>query len=365
MQQRIERLRTELSEKGLPAILVGAPSNRRYLSGFSGSYGWLLVTQAGCYIFTDSRYRLQAGHEAPGFTLREVVNPGKGMPQLLAALAREQGIAHLAFEAGHTTVADYGRLAAALGEGVELVPTEGLIEGLREIKDEQEMATLRRAIAITDEAIEAVIPRLRPEHTELQAAQMLDDKMKELGAQAPSFSIIVAAGPNAAQPHHHPGDETLGEGRTIVIDMGALLDGYHADLTRTIVLGQPDQRFWEIYDIVLEAERQAIAGIRPGVLAHEIDALARDVIAAAGYGDHFGHGLGHGVGLDIHEGPSLRWVLPGGSSAPLQAGMITSIEPGIYLAGWGGIRIEDLILVTPEGHETLSHASKLHETRTS
>jgi Xaa-Pro aminopeptidase len=359
MQQRVDRLRAALAELGLPALLVGAPSNRRYLSGFSGSYGWLVVTSSASFILTDSRYRLQSANESPDFNLCEIVNPGRAMPDLVKEICGELGIDRLGFEASHMSVAEHSRVAAALGDAVELVPTEGLIEGLRALKDAAEVATLRRAIAITDEVFEAVAPRLRPDHTESEAAWMIEKEMRERGAGSASFSIIVGAGLNAAHPHHHPGDETLGEGRTIVIDMGALVDGYHADLTRTIVLGEPDSRFWEIYDIVLEAEKKAIAGIRPGILAHELDALARDHISAAGYGDCFGHGLGHGVGLDIHEGPSIRWVQPDATSQPLQAGMVTTIEPGIYIPDWGGVRIEDVVLVTENGHEVLSKAVKL------
>ena len=359
MQHRVERLRALLAEKGLPALLASAPSNRRYLSGFTGSYGWLVVTLTEAFILTDSRYRLQAAQESPGFTLREVVNPGKAMPDVVKQIAADMGLKRLAFEAAHLTVAEHGRLAATLGGAVELAPTEGLVEQLREIKDEAEMALLRRAMAITDEVFEEITPRLRPDHTELEAAWMIEQAMRQRGADGPSFAIIVAAGSNAAHPHHRPGNDTLGEGRTIVIDMGALVGGYHADLTRTVVIGEPDERFWAIYHIVLEAQQKAIAGIGPGALAHEVDALARDHITAAGYGDCFGHGLGHGIGIDIHEGPSVRWVLPGETSAPLQPGMVTTIEPGIYIEGWGGVRIEDVALVTPRGHEVLTHAAKL------
>jgi len=187
---------------------------------------------------------------------------------------------------------------------------------------------------------------------------MLEVAMRVGGAEAVAFPIIVAAGPNGAQPHASAGDTPLGSGRPIVIDMGARVDGYHADLTRTIVLGEPDARFRELYAIVRDAQARTIAGLRPGLPAHEADALARDYIAAAGYGEHFGHGLGHGVGLNIHEGPSLRRSATG-SSAPLRPGMVTSVEPGIYLEGWGGIRIEDLVLITEGGCEVLSQAPKL------
>lgn len=361
MSQRLKLLRAAMSEKGLPAMLIGAASNRRYLSGFSGSYGWLAITSSAAYLLTDSRYLIQAGQEAPVYNVRQLINPGPGLPERLLGIAGEQDLKQVGFEAAHMSVAEHARLLEAVEGQLELVPVEGLIEGLREIKDEAELAVMRRAIALTDRVIETVTARLLPDHSERQAAWMIEQAMREGGAEGTAFPIIVAAGPNAALPHHHPGDEPLGANRPIVIDMGARIDGYNADLTRTVVLGKPDKRFWTIYHTVLEAQQRAIAGLRPGLLAHEADALARDFIAAAGYGDHFGHGLGHGIGLDVHEGPSVRWTQPGGTSAPLQPGMVTSIEPGIYLEDWGGVRIEDLVLITESGCEVLSAAPKLHE----
>ncbi|HMQ30928.1 MAG TPA: Xaa-Pro peptidase family protein [Chloroflexaceae bacterium] len=358
MDHRLTRLRAALAERALPALLVSAPANRRYLSGFSGSYGYLLVTPAEAVLFTDGRYTLRASREAPAVSVRQVVNPGRPFPALLAEAAAELGLASLAFEAAHMSVAEHNALAAALGAGVELAPAEGVVEALREQKDAEELATLRRAIAITDAAFTAVAERLAPETTEREAAWMLEVAMRVGGADDVAFPIIVAAGPNGAQPHATPGDEPLGAGRPIVIDMGARLGGYHADLTRTIVLGEPDARFGELYALVREAQARAVAGLRPGLPAHEADALARDQIAAAGYGEQFGHGLGHGVGLNIHEGPSLRRSATG-TSAPLRPGMVTSVEPGVYLEGWGGIRIEDLVLITEDGCEVLSRAPKL------
>ncbi len=358
MSHRLTRLRAALVEGDLPALLVSAPANRRYLSGFTGSYGWLLVTPAAAILFTDGRYTIRAGREAPAFALRQVINPGRPFPTLLAEAAAELGLARVAFEAAHTSVAEHNALVAALAGAVELAPTEGLVEALRELKDADELSMLQRAVAITDAAFSAVVERLTPETTERQAAWMLEVAMRVGGADDVAFPIIVAAGPNGAQPHASAGDEPLGSGRPIVIDMGARLGGYHADLTRTIVLGEPDARFREIYAIVLGAQAQVLAGLRPGLPAHAADALARDHIAAAGYGEQFSHGLGHGVGLNIHEGPSLRRSLSG-SSAPLQTGMVTSVEPGIYLEGWGGVRIEDLALITDEGCTVLSRAPKL------
>jgi len=361
LHDRLSRLRSALGERGLPALLVSGAANRRYISGFSGSNGALLVTAGAALLFTDGRYTIQAGRESPAFELREIVNPGRPLADLLVEAAAELGLNQVAFEAAHLSVAEhYGLARAMFNSPVELEPAEGVVEALREVKDADELATLRRAVAITDAAITAVIAQLRPETSERQAAWALEVAMRERGADALSFPIIVAAGPNAAQPHAQPGDEPLGVGRPIVIDMGALVDGYHADLTRTICLGQPDPKFQQIYAIVLEAQRRVLAGLRPGLRCNAADALAREHIAAAGYADNFGHGLGHGVGLDIHEGPSLRRAASGKeqSGPRLQAGNVTSVEPGIYIPGWGGVRIEDLALITEDGCEVLSQAAK-------
>lgn len=359
MVERIESLRATMAEQGLPALLVGSPINRRYLSGFTGSYGWLLVTATQAFLFTDSRYLLQAAQEAPGFDVRQLVEPGKALPDWLVEIASQLGIDRCGFEAEHTTFAEHADLAAGLAGHLELHPTSGVVEQLRTIKDDSELAVMRRAIALTDQVMQDVIARLRPTHTEREAAWMLEKALREGGAERPSFPIIVAAGPNAAQAHHRPSDDLLGEGRPIIIDMGAHIDGYNADLTRTIILGDADERFWTVYDTVLAAQRLALAGLRPGMQAHEVDALARDHITAHGYGDDFGHGLGHGIGMEVHEFPFVRWTSPGGSSPTLQVGMLTSIEPGIYLEGWGGVRIEDLVLVTADGCEILSTAPKI------
>jgi Xaa-Pro aminopeptidase len=358
MEHRLRRLRAALAATDLPGLIVGAPANRRYLSGFTASYGWLLITEGHAVVLTDSRYIIQARHEAPGFAVRQIVSPGKTLVDIVLELCRETGLDRLGFEAGHTTIAEHGRLAAGLGDVVALRPTEGLIEGLRMVKDEAEIALMRRAIAITDAVMDAVTPQLRPGHTERQAAWLFEQALREAGADGPSFPVIVAAGHHAALPHHRPGHDTLGEGRAIIIDMGARLDGYNADLTRTVVIGQPDERFRAIHATVLDAQQRAIAGVRPGVRAHQIDAIARDAITAAGHGEHFGHGTGHGIGIDVHEAPFLRWTTPGGTSLPLEAGMIFSIEPGIYVEGWGGVRIEDLVLVIGDGCEVLSRAVK-------
>lgn len=362
LHQQLSRLRSAMHERGLPALFISAPANRRYMSGFSGSNGALLITDEAAWLFTDGRYVIQAKHEAPAFTLREIINPTHPLAMLLAEAITELDIRHMGFEAAHMSVAEHRMLTKVLAHTpVELMPVEGMIEALREVKNSEELTTLRQAIAITDAAITTLIPQLQPEMTERQVAWMLEVAMRERGADALSFPIIVAAGPNSALPHARPGNDQLGEGRPIVIDMGALVGGYHADLTRTICLGEPDAQFWTIYEIVLEAQRRVLAALRPGLRCNAADALARDHITAAGYGSTFSHGLGHGVGLDIHEGPSLRRTTPGHeqSGPRLQIGNVTSVEPGIYLEGWGGVRIEDLALITTDGCEVLSRAPKL------
>lgn len=361
MTDRIKLLRALLKEQGLPAILINSAVNRRYLSGFTGGAGWLLITPEHAFLFTDSRYTLQAAAEAPAFSVHQVVNPGKTIAEWLVEVAAQYGIPEMGFEAAHTSFAEHADLTKGIAGAFGLRPAAGLVEQLRTIKDDAELAAMRKAIDLTDYVMETVIAQLRPEHSELDAAWMFEKALREGGAERPSFPIIVAAGPNAAQAHHRPCDDKLGVGRSIIIDMGAHINGYNADLTRTIILGDADERFWTIYNTVLAAHQRAIDGVRAGVHAHEVDALARDYIASAGYGDKFGHGLGHGIGMEVHEFPFVRWTSPGGTSPLIQPGVVTSIEPGIYIEGWGGVRIEDLVLVTAEGCEVLSHAAKIHQ----
>ncbi|MGQ9480816.1 M24 family metallopeptidase [Chloroflexus sp.] len=359
MTNRLQQLRAVLAARELPAILLTAPTSRRYISGFTGSAGALLVSAEAAFLLTDGRYLIRAAAEAPHFTLREVRPPARPMTALIADLASELGIKRLGFEATVMTVAEHRQYTAALGDTIELVPTENIVEELRMVKDESEIALLRRAAAITDAALAAVLPSLIPTMTEREAAWRLEVALHDLGAEGPSFPIIVAAGRNSACPHHTPGDDVLGEGQPIIIDMGARFDGYHADLTRTIVLGQPDDTFRAVYAATLKAQQAAMQALRPGLPWSEADAIARRVIGEAGYAEGIAHSLGHGVGLVIHEAPWLRITAPDAPpSPPLQAGMVTSIEPGIYLSEWGGVRIEDLTLITTDGYEVLSQAPK-------
>lgn len=359
---RLTGLRAALAATGADALLVSQPENRRYLSGFTGSAGWLLIsaaegeTAAGevrkPMIATDFRYYGQVRLECPGYELVELKGPLSGaLPEMLLAA----GVNRLAFEADHLTYADYETCAAATS-GIEWVPTKGLVMELRSRKDAAEIEATRRAIALGDEALAAALAGARPGMTERELAWNIESYMRTHGAEAPAFDIIVACGLNGARPHAHASDARLVAGEPIVIDMGAKVDGYCSDLTRTVCFGQPNDpdKFWEVYNTVLRAQMAAEAMLRPGVTGPQGDAAARDVIAAAGYGDYFGHGLGHGVGLFIHELPRLART----STDVLVPGQFVTVEPGIYLPDWGGVRIEDMVLITEDGVEILSRASK-------
>lgn len=360
--RRIECVRASLREQKIEAFWVSSITNCHYVSGFSGSTGALFITQHEAYILTDFRYRTQVAQECPLFTLHQIISGKETVPQAIAKLAAERNIQRLAFESDRVSFSTYQKLGEALKEqeayqtqAPELVPTENIVDTLREIKDNDEMAHLRQAIAITDEALASILPQLTPELTEREVAWRIEVALHTHGAEGISFPIIVAAGPHAAMPHAQPTTNQLGTGRPIIIDMGARYHNYHADLTRTVVLGEPDTHFWNVYETVKKVQEHAIANIRAGMTGAEADAIARDKMTAAGYGnDAFGHGLGHGVGLDIHEEPRLK----PGIEKQLRAGTVFSIEPGIYLEGWGGVRIEDLVLLSQHGCTPLSQASK-------
>jgi Xaa-Pro aminopeptidase len=359
-QQRLNDVRAHMQQQEIAAILITNPTNRQYISGFSGTAGSLLVTPTTALLFTDFRYHTQAPRQAPAFTLHTISHE-KPLSKQLPALVAELGLTTLCFEAEHWTVAYHETMQDSFATYTQehhhhtaLLPTKGVVEAMRERKYADELAIIRQAVAITDETLAAVVPHLQPDHTERQVAWLLERTMRERGADGVAFPIIVAAGTNAAMPHAQPGDSPLGSGQPVIIDMGATYRHYHADLTRTIVLGAADERFWNVYQTVLAAQEHALATIRPGLSGHDADMLARTSITDAGQGEYFGHGLGHGVGLDIHEGPRLGSQ----SEHTLQAGSVFSVEPGIYLPEWGGVRIEDLVVLHEDGCEVLSQASK-------
>jgi Xaa-Pro aminopeptidase len=348
--ERLSRVRAAFDEWGVDGVLISNPSNRRWLSGFTGSAGWLLILRDAAWLATDFRYWEQAAHQAPDYAVHQM-----GEQRKISETVREVAAGcTIGVEATHLTLQAFADLEAV--ESVSWKALAETVEPMRAVKTEDELATIRRAAAITD-TVAARIPELvRLGMTESELAWLVERSLREEGAEGIAFDVIAASGPNAALPHHHPGDRQLQERDALIIDMGAQVGGYKSDLTRTFYLGAtPDEQFREVYDLTYRAHQAAIAGIRPGISGVAADALARDVIAAAGHAAHFGHGLGHGVGIDIHEAPRFSPVSPTTALAP---GMVVTVEPGVYIPGWGGVRIEDLVLVTDGGVELLSRAPK-------
>ena len=355
MIERATQLAAQLPERELDALLISAPENRRYLSGFTGSAGYLLVTPQRQVLFTDSRYTEQAGNQSPHF---EVIQTQPGLDWLLDML-KETGARKVGFESDDMTVASYNRVLGAIKEdealnGASLIATSGITDELRVFKDREELVELQKAIDASDRAMEAVCPTIQAGMTEKEVAWRMEMAMREFGADNISFDTIVASGPNGAMAHHRADDTIIQAGEPIVIDMGAQVNGYCSDITRTVVVGEPDEMFHKIYGIVLGAQLTAINTVRPGLTGEECDALSRDIIAEAGYGDNFGHSLGHGVGLAVHEHPRVG---PKAENT-LKPDMVFTVEPGIYLSGWGGVRIEDIVILGDEGATPLSKAGK-------
>lgn len=348
---RLTNLRTRLPELGVDAILISQPENRRYLSGFTGSAGLLLVTPDRAVLATDFRYYEQVGREAPAWELARVTTTAA---QLLGDLLT--GVPRLGFESQHITVDQLATWSQA-APGVEWVPLKDTVEMLRAVKDETEIAAIRRAVALTDAALAHGLAVVHPGMTELELAWKIESYMRSHGASKVAFDLIVASGPNGALPHAHPGEQVVQAGQPIVFDLGCTVNGYCSDLTRTVCLGQPaaGQKYLDVWHLVLAAQQAAEAGIRAGLTGIEADLLARDVITAAGYGDQFGHGLGHGVGLAVHEKPGAGRL----STDTLEAGMTLTVEPGVYLPGEFGVRIEDLVVIGHDGVEILSGAPKV------
>jgi Xaa-Pro aminopeptidase len=349
---RVELLRGRLQSAGLDGLLVSQPENRRYLSGFTGSAGWLLISAEQAMLATDFRYYEQATLESPLF---ELVKLGSGLPQSLAGTLQRTSIRRLGFESDHATFNDVQAWSKS-APSYEWVPVQGVVEGLRAVKDPEEVAEIREAVSLADAAFVDAAEHLRPGITELELAWRIETFMRTHGAEGVSFELIVAGGPNGARPHARATRAPLPLGEPIVIDIGARVNGYCSDLTRTVCLGQPNDpgRFWEIFTTVLRAQQAAEAAIRPGLTGEEVDAVARDLISEAGYAEFFGHGLGHGVGLAIHEEPRASRTNP----SALVAGNVLTIEPGIYLPGWGGVRIEDMVHLSETGADVLSAAPK-------
>jgi Xaa-Pro aminopeptidase len=355
-------IRELLPAHEIDALLVSGPENRRYLSGFTADdpdWGVLLITPEAALLITDFRYRDWARQEVPDF---EVLIYKVDLGETLGERLKDLQVHRLGFEAAHLTYRQHQRLTQAVTDaGVEVAwqPMEGLVEGLRQIKTGEELAVMRRALALTETVMRQVAAELAPGQTERQVAWEIEKRLREGGAEDMAFPPIVAAGPNSARPHHHPGDYALKNGEPIIIDMGAKIDGYCSDMTRTFIIGPADDHFRKIYSLVRQAQARAEAGLKAGLDSLVGDGLAREVIAAAGYGEAFGHSLGHGVGLAVHETPNLS---PSEARrGPLPAGCVLTVEPGIYLTGWGGVRLEDMVLLHPEGAEVLNQPGYFYE----
>ncbi len=354
---RFKKLRQELIAREVDGMLISQSENRYYLSGCSGFDGYLLITAEETILATDFRFVEQVKRESPGFTLFEI----KGrMATWFSDLVASLNIRSLGFESADITFSFHTELTGILKNtkpALALVPLTGVVEKLRAVKEPGEIAFIQKAAEISDKAIETVTANLKPGVTEMEVAWHLEKTMREMGSQSMPFEVIVGAGPNGALPHAKPSGYRIQTGEPIVIDLGARYQGYSSDLTRTVCIGQPDALFSKIYGIVLQAQQNAIQHTVAGMNGVEADLLARKIIIEAGYDNNFGHGLGHGVGLATHDpAPRLSPLAP---NDPLVNGMVFSIEPGIYLPEWGGVRIEDLVTLENGKIKLLSHAKKM------
>jgi Xaa-Pro aminopeptidase len=350
VKNRLVELRKKLSPMGIDGLLITRPENRRYMTGFTGSSGVAVVTGDDACFITDFRYVEQATYQAPEF---RIIEHGLKMADTLRETVEKAGIKRLGFEKDVITYKQHETFLSSL-PGIELVPTEGIVETLRTVKDEHEIDSICRAEAIGDAAFSHVLDIIKPGMTEIDVALEIEWFMRKNGAEGIGFEVIVASGERGAMPHGVASSKRLAEGELVVMDFGAVYKGYRGDMTRTVSLGKasPEQR--RIYDIVLEAQEAALQGIFPGKTGKGIDSLARKVIEDAGYGDNFGHGLGHGVGLAVHEEPRLSVT----ATEELLPGMVVTVEPGIYIPGVLGVRIEDLVVVSESGIRNLTSSPK-------
>lgn len=353
-ESRRELLRPTLLKDEVDALIVSSEPNVRYLTGFTGDSTVLILAADRALVVSDGRYETQLAEECPGLEarIRPVSQPL--WPAVAEAIGL-LGIRRAAFEAS-LTVAEFQSLREA-SKTTEFQAVQGRVEALRAIKDDEEIQAIRRAIRAAEDSFTTLLAEPWAGRTETELAGALEYQQRRRGAEKSSFDTIVAAGPRAALPHARPTGEVVDGAELILIDWGAVLGGYRSDLTRVRPMGKVTPRFEAVYRAVLEAQARAIAAIRPGVPARDVDAEARSVLREAGFGDFFRHALGHGLGLETHEGPGLRST----NEAPLEAGMVVTVEPGVYLPGWGGVRIEDDILVTPDGAEVLSSLPKSFE----
>ena len=350
-ERRLAALRSALTENGLDALLVSALPNIRYLSGFSGSSALLVVTARDVLLLTDFRYLIQANAEAGGVA-RVVIEPSSLWSRLWTELPAMRDVRSIAFESMHVTHADFQRFAEppAGGSRWQWKPAVNLVETLRERKDADEVSAIREAVRIAEYALQRTIERVHPGMTELAICGILEGELRAAGSLSHPFETIIASGERAALPHAHSSRRVAAAGDLLLMDFGAVSDGYCSDITRTFVVGRATAEQRELHDVVREANATASGGVRAGMRGKDADALARGYIERRGWGEAFGHSLGHGIGLEVHEAPRLSQT----ADSPLPAGAVVTIEPGIYRSGWGGIRIEDDVLLTSEGAEVIT-----------
>jgi Xaa-Pro aminopeptidase len=359
LSARLELLVAELRTREIDRLLVPAGANLRYLTGFTGSHGLASIDaspRGGHRFFTDFRYATQSARQLPARFEREIV-VGELLEAVAGALGagRGRGARRLGFDDTATSVKQHARLAELVEEGWELVPCGGVVESLREVKDEREIRAIRAACELAEEALRATLRGGLAGRTERAVAIELELAMRRLGAEAPSFPSIVAAAEHGALPHAEPRAVAIPPDALVTIDWGAYLDGYCSDCTRTYATGDPGEQAKDVYRLVLRAQEATLAALAPGMNGREVDAVAREMIEAAGHGEHFGHGVGHGVGLEIHEGPRLSRTA---GEQPLRAGNVVTVEPGVYLPGALGVRIEDLVVLRDGGCERLTGLAK-------
>ncbi|MBU8879346.1 Xaa-Pro peptidase family protein [Bacillus sp. FJAT-29790] len=347
--EKLQKLRASFEKLNIDGILITSSFNRRYMTNFTGSAGVVLISGEKAQFITDFRYVEQASTQCVGY---EIVKHAGVIPEEVAVQAKKLGIKKLGFEQDHLTFSAYKAYEKAVGS--KLVPVSGELEKLRLIKTEAEIKILKEAADIADAAFKYILDFIRPGLTELDVSNELEFFMRKAGAASSSFDIIVASGCRGALPHGVASDKVIEKGDFVTLDFGAYYKGYVSDITRTIAIGEPEDKLKEIYDVVLQAQLRCMEGIKPGMSGKEADALTRDYITEKGYGEYFGHSTGHGIGLEVHEGPALSVK----SEIILEPGMVVTVEPGIYIPGLGGVRIEDDTLITKDHNESLTHSTK-------
>ncbi|UOR12337.1 M24 family metallopeptidase [Halobacillus amylolyticus] len=346
---KLENLRQAIMDQKLDGLLIMSGQNRRYVTNFTGSSGAVLITARDAVFITDFRYTEQASEQAKGFTIVEHKVP---MHEEVASQVKRLGLTNLGFEQDHVTYTQYDVYRQQLD--AELIPTSGLVEKLRLIKTDEELTILKDAVKIADDAFEHILGYIKPGVKEIDVSNELEFFMRKQGATSSSFDIIVASGYRSALPHGVASQKEIQSGELVTLDFGALYQGYCSDITRTVAVGEISDELKEIYSTVLQAQIKGMEGIKSGITGKEADALTRDYIEEKGYGEYFGHSTGHGIGLDVHEGPGLSFR----TDQMLEAGMVVTVEPGIYVPNVGGCRIEDDTVVTTTGNERLSHSRK-------